>query len=171
VVLHTHISPGDKQYTRWWPQFRDVVSPHLHHHHRILLKSRLSTGYDALHCASYHSLLPLSLLVAIILPSSLLSHTIMRRLIIKQNVTTVQWTELVLFLFYKKEPCLLLKRYATFNNTPKAHCPLLLTFETEARLNILIFNLYLKENTTRLCYKELVNVVYWNNSYLFWVSH
>jgi hypothetical protein len=28
VALHTHISSGDEQQARWWPQFRDIVSPH-----------------------------------------------------------------------------------------------------------------------------------------------
>jgi hypothetical protein len=30
MTLHPHISPGDEQQTRWWPNFRDVVSPHRH---------------------------------------------------------------------------------------------------------------------------------------------
>jgi hypothetical protein len=32
MVLHAHISPGDEQQARWWPQFRDIVSPHRYDH-------------------------------------------------------------------------------------------------------------------------------------------
>jgi hypothetical protein len=28
VAFHIHISLGDEQLARWWPQFRDIVSPH-----------------------------------------------------------------------------------------------------------------------------------------------
>jgi hypothetical protein len=28
MAVHINVSPGDEQYGRWWPQFRDVVSPH-----------------------------------------------------------------------------------------------------------------------------------------------
>jgi hypothetical protein len=30
VALHTHMSSGNEQYAKWWPQFRDIVSPHRH---------------------------------------------------------------------------------------------------------------------------------------------
>jgi hypothetical protein len=30
VTLHTHMTPRDEQQARWWPQFRDIVSPHRH---------------------------------------------------------------------------------------------------------------------------------------------
>jgi hypothetical protein len=30
MVLHLISQPGDEQSARWWPHFRDVVSPHRH---------------------------------------------------------------------------------------------------------------------------------------------
>jgi hypothetical protein len=36
--VHTHISPGDEQRARWWPQFRDTFSRHRHEQQLILHK-------------------------------------------------------------------------------------------------------------------------------------
>jgi hypothetical protein len=38
MVIHAHISPGNEQYARWWPQFWDIVSPH--HNQLINLKAK-----------------------------------------------------------------------------------------------------------------------------------
>jgi hypothetical protein len=55
-VLIYHLE--DKQYARWWPQFRDVVSPYRHdHHHQYLVNNtnmklfimQLSVAYCYLH--------------------------------------------------------------------------------------------------------------------------
>jgi hypothetical protein len=43
MVLHAHISTGDEKYALWWPQSRDVVSPHRHdhHHHQLTMSTVL----------------------------------------------------------------------------------------------------------------------------------
>jgi hypothetical protein len=54
-TLHSHVSSGDDQYSCWWPQFRDIVSPHRHEQHttvrskcdwRIILKWKLMEHDD-----------------------------------------------------------------------------------------------------------------------------
>jgi hypothetical protein len=30
MVFHAHVSPGDEQLARWWPQFKNLVTPHRH---------------------------------------------------------------------------------------------------------------------------------------------
>jgi hypothetical protein len=38
---------GDEQYARWWPQFRDVASPHRHENHQLHgAQSALRSGYS-----------------------------------------------------------------------------------------------------------------------------
>jgi hypothetical protein len=40
VAFHIHISLGDEQLARWWPQFRDIVSPHRHEQQQQLHGTR-----------------------------------------------------------------------------------------------------------------------------------
>jgi hypothetical protein len=52
MVLHAHITPGDEQQARSWPQFRGVVSAHQHghdhhdhHHHYYVYQHAINSHF------------------------------------------------------------------------------------------------------------------------------
>jgi hypothetical protein len=48
IVLHARILPGCEQQACWWPQFRDVVSPHRHDYQltKLLRAGKLVYGWN-----------------------------------------------------------------------------------------------------------------------------